>query len=293
MVVAAVVLLMPACAPSIPVEDVPDGWSLDVHQPGEWWTQPLIPRAVVMQRCPQQEGCRPDPDLSRVTALAPGTDVEYNALFDDYSCPIGWSKAPSRTEADYADRATEARLRRICSTSGLEMDLAWRFLGHNLTAPSGATLEDVATAAFIDEHGTVVGCVLGYNLADQGMDATVQLSVGAEERAAAAAVCPVRPRNMGPADDDDHAVGQYQLKGAGAVRGSDGRILTDAVSLRIGLAGDSVTTTHPVVDGIAIVGASATSKAGIRFDINDQGHPPAVEGQVLDAAGQVLATCRA
>lgn len=293
--IAAAMLLVSACtaAPRIPVEKVPDGWSLNVHQPGEWWTQPLIPRAVVMQRCPQQEGYRSSPDLTQVTALPPGTHVDYEAFLDDYSCDVGWAAAPSHTPVDYSDRATEARLRRICSTSGLAMDSTWRFLGHNRITRPSATIEDVATAAFIDEHGTVVGCILGYNLADYGMYATVELSVGASELPAAGGVCPVRPRNMGPADNDSHAVGRYELKGAGAVRDSAGRIITDATSLRIGLAGDTVTTTHPVVDGVAIVGGSATSQAGIRFDINNQDDAPAVEGQVLDRTGKVLATCRA
>ena len=45
----AALLCLPGCALPMPEEKVPEGWALNVHQPGEWWTQPLIPRAVVVQ----------------------------------------------------------------------------------------------------------------------------------------------------------------------------------------------------------------------------------------------------
>lgn len=37
----------------IPREPVPE-LELGVHQPGEWWNQPVIPRSVVVQRCPRR-----------------------------------------------------------------------------------------------------------------------------------------------------------------------------------------------------------------------------------------------
>lgn len=190
------------------------------------------------------------------------------------------------------ERATEPSLRRVCSTSGLEMDPGWRFLGHNKTGAPDATIDQVAVAAFTDAHDTVVACILGYNLEDPDIEdrtinATVELSVGADAVASAGGVCPVRPSNL--AAGDKQTVGAYELKGAGVVRDRDGRILTGAASLRIGLAGDSVTTSHPVVGGVAIVGASVTPKAAIHFD--DWKHPPAVQGQILDADGNLLATC--
>lgn len=286
-VVAVAALFLPGCAPPIPIEKVPEGWALNTHQPGEWWTQPVIPRSVVVQRCPPPAGWASEPDLTRVTGLRPGIDVNYSFWTDDYHCYIGWSQLPSRMEVAPEERATEPRLRRICATSGLDLDQGWRFLGHSAAGRSGATIGEVSAVAFIDEHHTVVGCILGYNLVDYGISATVELSVGADGVAGGA--CPVRPSNLSARDDQ--SVETYELKGAGVVRDRGGRVLAEAASLRIGLAGDSVTTTHPVVDGVAIVGASVTPKAAIRFQ--DWDHPPAVEGQILDADGKLLATCRA
>ena len=44
--IVAAALLASGCAPAIPQGRAPDGWELNVHQAGEWWTQPLIPHAV-------------------------------------------------------------------------------------------------------------------------------------------------------------------------------------------------------------------------------------------------------
>ena len=55
------------------------------------------------------------------------------------------------------------------------------------------------------------------------------------------------------------------------------------------MAGDSVTTSHPVVNGIAIVDAWVKPKAAIRFDWD---RPPSVEGQVFGPDGSLLASCR-
>ncbi len=212
-VVAVVLALLTAgCAATIPIEKIPDGWALNVHQPGEWWTQPLIPRSVVVQRCPPRPGWSSEPDLSRVTALPPGIDVNYSFWTDDYHCDLG----------------------------------------------------------------------------EEGIGASVELSVGGGPAVAGPAACPVRARNL--ARSNDGTVEEYQLQGAGVVRNDAGVVLTRAASLRIGMVGDGVTTTHPVIDGVAVVDARVTPKAAIRFD--DWDHPPAVEGQVFDARGDLLATCR-
>jgi hypothetical protein len=101
------------------------------------------------------------------------------------------------------------------------------------------------------------------------------------------ATCPVEPRDM--SRDNDGTVDEYRLRGAGAVRGEDGRVLAEATALRIGLAGDSVRTTHPVVDGVAVADAWVSPDAAIPLDWDN---PPAVEGQILGTDGTVLATCR-
>ncbi len=285
----AALLCLPGCALPMPEEKVPEGWALNVHQPGEWWTQPLIPRAVVVQRCPLPRFWASDPDLWKVTALPPGGSIEYSFFTDDYHCSFGWSEAPSTVKVAPGDRATEAGLRRICSASGLPMDAGWRFLGHHLTGRSGEQRPgEVSTAAFIDDHGTVVACFPGQD-GEDGTGASVELSVGTDTAAVpGGAPCPVTPIHLGRGANG--TVEDYQLAGAGAVRGDDGRVITGAASLRIGLAGDSVTTTHPVVEGIAIVYAAVTPKAAIHFE--DWDHPPTVEGDVLDENGTLLATCR-
>ena len=284
------------CAATIPREPVPAGWTLDVHQPGEWWTQPVIPRAVVLQRCPPPPGWSSEPDLTKVTALPPGIDVNYSFWTDDYHCLIGWSEPATDVEFSPGEMATETGLRRICSSSGLPMDASWRFLGHKATEGVGdlpgageAGLEtELTTAAFIDDGDTVVACLV-HHQGEAGGGAFVELSIGAETVAASGgAICPVTLRNM--ARDDDGTLAEYQLRGAGAVRDDSGRILTEAATLEIGVAGDGVRTSHPVVDGIAIVDAWAIPTAPIHFDWD--GPPPAVAGQVYGADGTLLASCR-
>ena len=292
---ALIVGLFPSgCAAPIPLEPVPVGWALDVHQPGLWWTQPLIPRSVVVQRCPPPLGWASNPDLTKVTGLPPGIDVNYSSGTDDYHCGIGWSEPASEVAFSPDEMATEAGLRRICSSSGLRLDDSWRFLGHNATERVGAPPDaedvglerwDVTTAAFIDDHGTVVGCLVE-NLGEAGAGAVVELSVGADT-APGDAVCPVVPRDL--ARGDDGTLLEYRLRGAGAVRDGSGRILTEASTVQLGVAGDSVTTSHPVVDGIAIVDASVKPKAVIHFDWD---RPPPVEGKIYGSDGRVLATCR-
>lgn len=292
-------LLVAGCAAPIPREEVPAGWALDVHQPGEWWTKPLIPRSVIVERCPPKPGWSSDPDLTRVTALPPGSDVNYSFWTDDYHCDVGWSEPTSAAPSTIDDLESETELRRTCSTTGLPMDASWRFLGHNATERVGEPLGEPedgwtepkgTTAGFIDRYGTVFACVLEiWN--DSDASASVELSVSADlPSTSGTPVCPVTPSNISMGDDDD-SLGEYTLEGAGAVRGNDGRVLTEAATLRVGLAQDSVTTSHPVVDGIAIVNAQVTPEARIDYDWDEP--PPPVTGQVLDSHGKVLATCGA
>ncbi len=291
----ALAMVLSGCGAPIPREAVPVGWALEVHQPGEWWTQPLIPRSVVVQRCPPPLGWASDPDLNNVTALPPGSDVEYSFAFDDYHCPVGWSEPAREVEFSAGEMATEAGLRRVCSSSGLLMGASWRFLGSQATKRVGdlpgtedVGLEtwEVTTAAFIDDFGTVVSCLVE-NLGEAGAGAWVELSVGADTTVAlGGGACPVQPRNM--SRDSDGTLSEYQLRGAGAVRDDGGRVLTEATTLQIGVAGDSVMTSHPVVDGIAIVDAWVVPNATIPFDWDQ---PLPVEGQIYDADGDLLTTC--
>jgi hypothetical protein len=291
-----VALLLAGCSAPIPREDVPAGWALDVHQPGEWWTQPLIPRSVIVQRCPPRLGWASEPDLTRVTALPPGSDIEYSSLVDDYHCSIGWSEPMSTAEFHVDDMDSETGLRRICSGSGLPVDASWRYLGRNPaeragdppSVEDGATEREAITAGFIDQYGTVVACLVE-SWGDAGVGAFVELSAGTDlADTTTTATCPVIPRNMAAAEGG--TVSDYQLRGAGAVRDETGRVLTGAKTLRIGLVGDSVTSSHPVVDGIAIVDSWVTPETDIHVDWDK---PPQVEGEVLGADGRVLSTCRA
>jgi hypothetical protein len=291
-----VALLLAGCSAPIPREDVPAGWALDVHQPGEWWTQPLIPRSVIVQRCPPRLGWASEPDLTRVTALPPGSDIEYSFLADDYHCHIGWSEPESEMAFHSDDLDSESGLRRICSTSGLPMDDTWRYLGRNAgervgdlpIEEDGSIEREATTAGFIDQYGAVVACLVE-SWGDAGAGVFVELSSGIDLTGTTdTAACPVTPRNLAAAEDG--TLSDYQLRGAGAVRDADGRVLAEAETLRIGLVGDTVTSSHPVMDGIAIVDSWVTPEADIHVDWDE---PPPVRGQVLGADGRVLSTCRA
>ena len=287
-----VALFLAGCAAPIPREDVPADWSLNVHQPGEWWTQPLIPRSVIVQRCPPPRGWSSDPDLTKVTALPPASSVNYYHWVDDYHCSIGWAEQGGTLETPLstAELKTEAGLRRVCSTSGLPMDAGWRYLGSNTSTRFGDFSEydedldepDTTVAAFIDRYGTVAGCEAYADAAGMGLSVGADLASGG-----GIPTCPVTAIPAGYTDDD--RVEQYALTGAGAVRDRDGRVLTTAKTLRIGLAGDSLASTHPVVDGIAIVAAEVMTETPVAGDWDN---PPPVEGEVLDVNGKVLATCR-
>ena len=124
-------------------------------------------------------------------------------------------------------------------------------------------------------------------MGETGTAAIVELSVGTD-LAGGTTACPVTPRHMTASDDG--SMSGYQLRGTGAVRDEDGHVLTTAKTLRIGLVADSVTSSHPVVEGIAIVDASVTPDATVRLDWNE---PPEVQGDILDEEGRVVATCRA
>lgn len=288
--VILVALFLAGCSATIPREEVPPDWSLNVHQPGEWWTQPLIPRSVVVQRCPPPRFWSSDPDLTRVTAMVPGTDVNYSHWVDDYHCLIGWSEQQRTLETalDADELTTEAGLRKVCSTSGLPMDASWRYLGFqthellgDLSGYDDQGEPQPTVAAFIDDHETVVAC---YARDDS---AWVDLSAGADLSAASTPICPVTVQPIAAAED---RIEEYDLTGAGAVRGSDGRVLAAAKTLRVGAVGDSVRVTAPVVDGVAIVNATVRPKVPLAGDWDT---PPPVQGEVLDANGKVLATCRA
>lgn len=291
---AALALLLGGCGVPVPTEPVPDDWSLDVHQPGAWWTRPLIPRSVVVQRCPPPPGWSSEPNLNLVAALPPGGSVNYTSLADDYHCGYGWSEPESEVAFSAADVATEAGLRRACSSTGLPMDASWRYVGRTPARIAGGPTTSEPdlgprtdlVAAFVDQQGTVVGCRVGLFGGDG--DATVELSLGGDVPAAPVADCPVGPSDL--VREDGGTVGEYRLRGAGVVRGADGRVLTGATSLRIGLAGDTVTTEHPVVEGIAVVDAWVKPGAAIPLDWDQP--LPAVTGQVYGADGALLATCR-
>ncbi len=289
----AIMLAVSGCSGSIPREDVPAGWALDVHQPGAWWTEPVIPRSVIIQRCSPPSGWGSEPDLSVATALPPGSDVEFSFLFDDYHCSTGWSEpATEGVEFTVAEMVTEEGLRRICSGSGLPMDDGWRFLGHQPAVRAGYEAAgrdadeeawDSVTAAFTDEYGAVVGCLVEH-VGDAGGLVSVALASGTDAEPAVAA-CPVTGSEWVA---DEGTVGSYRLRGAGAVRGDDGKVLTDAATLELGLAGDGVTSSHPVVEGIAIVDGWMVPQATIPLDWDQ---PPPVAGRVYAADGELLATC--
>ncbi|MDF1487481.1 hypothetical protein [Tessaracoccus caeni] len=272
----------------------PAPWTLDVHQPGEWWTQPLIPVSVVLERCPKPFLASSDPDLSEVTGLPPGSSVEYTFLFDDYHCGIGWSEPEREIQISRDEMTTEAGLRRICSSSGLPMDDTWRYLGHRERewagerpdpGEPGTIDEEIVTAAFIDDDKTLVSC-MAY-LWD-GHDGGAYVELSAETGAAAwVQACPVEPSGM--AMSGEGTLDYYALRGAGAVRDSSGKVLTGATAMRFRLVGDTVATTHPVVEGIVIVDAWVKPEATIALDWEN---PPPIEGEILGPDGDVLATCR-
>lgn len=297
--VAAAALVLTGC--SAAVEPVPSDWRLNVHQPGKWWTQPLIPRSIVMQRCPPRDGYSSTPDLTS-RALPPGTVIEFSYWKSHDHCDIGWSNPVSEVSVTAREFATEQGLRRLCSSAGLPMDEGWHYLGSNTIERQVGYDDNRSTArftavAFTDEFQTVVGCAAAYYDNPEANDQedgwknfyrTVQLSVGADQPGPASApACPVQPSDLTLSETG--TLQAYDLRGAGAVRGTDGRVLTDATTVVVGLVGDTVTTTHPVVDGVAIVNASVEPKAQIT---PQEKRPLSVEGTVYAADGRVRATCR-
>ncbi|MBK7820522.1 MAG: hypothetical protein IPJ61_05470 [Tessaracoccus sp.] len=105
---------------------------------------------------------------------------------------------------------------------------------------------DNGTAA-IDEHSTVVGCMVS-RLPNWG-NAALELAVGANAEPGPQA-CPVQPSSL--ARSEEGTVEEYGLRGTGAVRDDSGTVRTDATAVRLRLVGDTATTSHPVVDGVVI-----------------------------------------
>ena len=76
---------------------LPPGWTLDVHQTGAWWEKPLIPRALIVERCEIKPTWGTDPDLSKLVALPAGSDVNLLYFMDDHHCDVGWQNEVSGT----------------------------------------------------------------------------------------------------------------------------------------------------------------------------------------------------
>ena len=143
---AACAALALASCNGIPRETPPAGWTLDVHQPGAWWEKPLIPRALIVERCEIKPTWGTDPDLSKLDALPPGSDVNLLYFMDDHHCDVGWQNAVSREPIPWADPQNEAWYRRACSMSGLDLsDRGWRFLSRYDTQVGGVHGNDRLT----------------------------------------------------------------------------------------------------------------------------------------------------
>lgn len=294
-VTTALMLAMSGCSGPIPIEKVPDGWALDVHQPGEWWMQPLIPRSVIVQRCPPKPGWSSRPDLTKETALPPGSDVNYALWTDDYHCDIGWAQPRSEVSVTVAELATEAGLRRLCSSTGLPMDARWRFIGRQSEQTAGdltqrsSPEDNQLTAAFINDAGAVVACKAGISVEPAVSYATVELSLGGPGQAVnGEPACPLRPSHK--ATSATSPMSEYQARGAGAVRGKDGRVLTEAATVELTAIGDTLATRHPVKSGIAIVNAVVAPVGAV--PAVEWGTPPPMSGRILANDGTLLATCR-
>ena len=126
-IAACAVLTLAGCN-GIPRETPPSGWTLDVHQPGAWCEKPLIPRAIIVERCEIKPTWDTHPDLSKLDGLSPGSDLNLLYFMDEHHCDVGWQNAVSGP-IPWADPQDEAWYRRVCSMSGLDLsDRGWRFL---------------------------------------------------------------------------------------------------------------------------------------------------------------------
>ena len=279
----------------IPRETPPAGWTLDVHQPGAWWEKPLIPRALIVERCAIKPTWGTVPDLSRLDALPPGSDVNLTYFMDDHHCDVGWQNAVSREPIPWADPQDEAWYRRVCSLSGLDLsDRGWRFLSRYDTQVGEQVAEmpefRYTNAAFVDEFDAVVTCgIIGEPGPDGGMmaGAAVKLQSAAPD-AQPAGVCPVHAEPWLFTNGPGSSARSVRVNGAGAVRDKAGAKMGDAEALRLHLPGDSVTVTIPVIEGIALADVDLTPTHPTPTDSAGQ---IALAGEVLDASGRTVATC--
>ena len=126
---AACAALALAGCNGIPRETPPPGWTLDVHQPGAWWEKPLIPRALIVERCEIKPTWGTDPDLSKLDALPPGSDLNLRTSWTTTTATWAGRSAVSREPIAWSGPQNETWYRRVCSLSGLDLsDRGWRFL---------------------------------------------------------------------------------------------------------------------------------------------------------------------
>jgi hypothetical protein len=293
-ILAACAALALVSCNGIPRETVPPGWTLDVHQPGAWWEKPLIPRALIVERCEIKPTWGTVPDLSKVDALPPGSDVNLTYFMDDHHCDVGWQNAVSREPIHWADPQDEAWYRRVCSMSGLDLsDRGWRFLSRYDTQV-GEHAEDpdfrYTNAAFVDEFEAVVTCgIIGEPGPDGGMMAVAAIKLqSAAPDAQPTGACPVRGDPWTFTNGAGSSARSVRVNGAGAVRDKAGAKITDAAELRLHVHGDSVTVTVPVVEGIALADDDFKPTRPV---LTDAAGKIALAGEVLDASGRTVATC--
>jgi hypothetical protein len=291
---AACLALALAGCNGIPREAPPPGWTLDVHQPGAWWEKPLIPRALIVERCEIKPTWGTDPDLSKLVALPPGSDVNLLYFMDDHHCDVGWQNAAGGEPFPWADPRDEAWYRRVCSLSGLDLsDREWGFLSRYDTQVgefTGMTDFRFTNAAFVDEFDAVVTCgIWGDPGPDGGMLAagSVELHSAAPD-AQPTGVCPVHAEPWTFTNGPGSSARSVRVRGAGAVRDKAGAKMGDPEALRLHLPGDSVTVTVPVVEGIALADADFTPTHPTPVDPAGK---IALAGEVLDASGRTVATC--
>ena len=291
---AACAALALAGCNGIPRETPPPGWTLDDHQPGAWWEKPLIPRAVIVERCAIKPTWGTDPDLSKLEALPPGSDVNLTYFMDDHHCDVGWQNAVSFEDIPWADPQDEAWYRRVCSLNGLDLsDRGWHFLSrYDRQVGEYTEMTDVrfTNAAFVDEFDAVVTCgIVGEPGADGQMLArgAVQLQSAAPD-AQPIGVCPVHAEPWTFTDGPGSLAESVRVHGAGAVRDKAGARMGDPAALRLHLSGDSVTVTVPAVEGIALADVDLKPTRAVPVDPAGK---IALAGEALDASGRTVATC--
>ena len=295
---AACAALALAGCNGIPRETPPPGWTLDVHQPGPWWEKPLIPRALIVERCAIKPTWGTVPDLSKLDALPPGSDVNLTYFMDDHHCDVGWQNAVSREPIPWADPQDEAWYRRVCSMSGLDLsDRGWRFLsrydtkvGEHGEMPGEMPEFRYTNAAFVDEFEAVVTCgITGEPGPDGGMMAGAGVKLqSAVPDAQPAGVCPVHAEPWLFTNGPGSSARSVTVNGAGAVRDKAGAKISNAEALRLHVPGDSVTVTVPVVKGIALADIDLTPTHAVPIEPTGK---IALAGEVLDASGRTVATC--